>query len=187
MTDTMIQSLCSRSDYRVIRRNGAVVAFEPHKISTAMTKAFMAVAGPIIKKVLERARSNTSKAADGTGSVSSTGISGEGGGGAGGGGDDGDGDGNGDGDGDGDGPRRKPSPRRKHSPNAVLRRKSPSPPEPSTDRSHGRALLAFTAVTALLLGTVLAFGLNGQPALAEKVLGAFVSIATVAAAFLRPK
>ncbi len=179
MTDTMIRSVRSCGDYRVIRRNGAVVAFEPHKISTAMTKAFMAVAGPTIKKILERPRPNTSKAADSAGKVSSTGISAEGGGGTGGGGDDGDGDGNGDGDGDG--------PRRKSRPNAAPRRKSPSPPEPSTDRSHGRALLAFTVVTALLLGTVLAFGLNGQPALAEKVLGAFVSIATVAAAFLRPK
>ena len=35
----------ARGDYRVIRRNGAVVAFEPNKISVAMTKAFLAVAG----------------------------------------------------------------------------------------------------------------------------------------------
>jgi len=33
------------SDYKVIRRNGAVVAFEPGKISVAMTKAFLAVNG----------------------------------------------------------------------------------------------------------------------------------------------
>ncbi|MEK6686049.1 MAG: ribonucleoside-diphosphate reductase subunit alpha [Pseudomonadota bacterium] len=33
------------SQYRVIRRNGAVVAFEPGKISVAMTKAFIAVDG----------------------------------------------------------------------------------------------------------------------------------------------
>lgn len=56
MTDTMIRSVRSCGDYRVIRRNGAVVAFEPHKISTAMTKAFMAVAGPTIKKILESPR-----------------------------------------------------------------------------------------------------------------------------------
>ncbi|MEK7792803.1 MAG: ATP cone domain-containing protein, partial [Pseudomonadota bacterium] len=31
--------------YKVIRRNGAVVAFEPIKISVAMTKAFIAVDG----------------------------------------------------------------------------------------------------------------------------------------------
>jgi ribonucleoside-diphosphate reductase alpha chain len=33
------------ADYRVIRRNGAVVGFEPSKISIAMTKAFIAVNG----------------------------------------------------------------------------------------------------------------------------------------------
>ncbi len=33
------------SDYKVIRRNGAVVAFEPAKIAVAMTKAFLAVNG----------------------------------------------------------------------------------------------------------------------------------------------
>ena len=33
------------ADYKIIRRNGAVVAFEPSKISVAMTKAFLAVNG----------------------------------------------------------------------------------------------------------------------------------------------
>ena len=33
------------SDYKIIRRNGAVVGFEPSKISIAMTKAFLAVSG----------------------------------------------------------------------------------------------------------------------------------------------
>jgi len=33
------------SDYRIIRRNGAVVGFEPSKIALAMTKAFLAVNG----------------------------------------------------------------------------------------------------------------------------------------------
>jgi len=33
------------SQYRIIRRNGAVVAFEPNKIAVAMTKAFIAVNG----------------------------------------------------------------------------------------------------------------------------------------------
>src|SRR5512134_1382683 len=35
----------SLSQYRVIRRNGVVVGFEPAKISVAMTKAFLAVSG----------------------------------------------------------------------------------------------------------------------------------------------
>ncbi|MGE5337193.1 MAG: ribonucleoside-diphosphate reductase subunit alpha [Gemmatimonadota bacterium] len=33
------------SDYKIIRRNGAVVGFEPSKIAVAMTKAFLAVRG----------------------------------------------------------------------------------------------------------------------------------------------
>ncbi len=32
-------------DHKIIRRNGAVVAFEPSKIAVAMTKAFLAVNG----------------------------------------------------------------------------------------------------------------------------------------------
>jgi ribonucleoside-diphosphate reductase alpha chain len=38
-------SIAARGDYRILRRNGAVVAFEPSKISVAMTKAFLAVSG----------------------------------------------------------------------------------------------------------------------------------------------
>jgi ribonucleoside-diphosphate reductase alpha chain len=37
--------IATRADYRILRRNGAVVPFEPNKISVAMTKAFLAVAG----------------------------------------------------------------------------------------------------------------------------------------------
>ncbi|WP_426189332.1 ribonucleoside-diphosphate reductase subunit alpha [Massilia sp. DWR3-1-1] len=37
--------LAASGDYRIIRRNGAVVAFEPSKINVAMTKAFLAVHG----------------------------------------------------------------------------------------------------------------------------------------------
>lgn len=96
------------------------------------------------------------------------------------------GDSDGDGDGDSDGPRRKPS-RPKSSRVSAARRRPPSPSKTTLDRAHARALVAFTVVTALLLGTVLVFGLNGQPGLAEKVLSAFVSVATVAAALLRPK
>src|SRR5512138_3672226 len=35
----------SFADFKIIRRNGAVVAFEPSKIAVAMTKAFIAVRG----------------------------------------------------------------------------------------------------------------------------------------------
>ena len=35
----------SLADYKIIRRNGSVVGFEPAKIAVAMTKAFLAVRG----------------------------------------------------------------------------------------------------------------------------------------------
>ncbi|MCC6073316.1 ribonucleoside-diphosphate reductase subunit alpha [Massilia sp. GCM10020059] len=38
-------AIVANGDYRIIRRNGAVVAFEPSKIAVAMTKAFLAVNG----------------------------------------------------------------------------------------------------------------------------------------------
>ncbi|MDO8438814.1 MAG: ATP cone domain-containing protein, partial [Telluria sp.] len=38
-------AIASSGDYRIIRRNGAVVAFEPSKIAVAVTKAFLAVNG----------------------------------------------------------------------------------------------------------------------------------------------
>ncbi|MBZ2207764.1 ribonucleoside-diphosphate reductase subunit alpha [Massilia soli] len=39
------QAIVANGDYRIIRRNGSVVAFEPSKIQVAMTKAFLAVNG----------------------------------------------------------------------------------------------------------------------------------------------
>ena len=38
-------SAMPRNEYRVIRRNGSVVGFEPSKVAIAMTKAFLAVNG----------------------------------------------------------------------------------------------------------------------------------------------
>ena len=43
--DTPIAAPSAFSNYKVIRRNGAVVGFEPAKVSIAMTKAFLAVSG----------------------------------------------------------------------------------------------------------------------------------------------
>lgn len=43
--DSSIAPFVSYPDYKVIRRNGAVVAFEPSKVSIAMTKAFLAISG----------------------------------------------------------------------------------------------------------------------------------------------
>ncbi len=40
-----LQGFTVLPDYQIIRRNGAVVPFEPHKITTAMMKAYLAVHG----------------------------------------------------------------------------------------------------------------------------------------------
>ena len=42
---TEVRTRAALIDYKIIRRNGAVVGFEPGKISVAMTKAFLAVSG----------------------------------------------------------------------------------------------------------------------------------------------
>ena len=42
---TEMRSNSALADYKIMRRNGAVVGFEPGKISVAMTKAFLAVSG----------------------------------------------------------------------------------------------------------------------------------------------
>ncbi len=44
-TSTSAPATAFLADFKVIRRNGSVVAFEPGKISVAMTKAFLAVNG----------------------------------------------------------------------------------------------------------------------------------------------
>ncbi|MDO8300641.1 ATP cone domain-containing protein, partial [Lacisediminimonas sp.] len=44
-TSSSLQPQVSLVDYRIIRRNGSVVGFEPSKISIAVTKAFLAVNG----------------------------------------------------------------------------------------------------------------------------------------------
>ena len=45
VADTSAALRSAYPDYKIIRRNGAVVGFEPSKISVAMTKAFLAVNG----------------------------------------------------------------------------------------------------------------------------------------------
>ncbi|KHK50549.1 ribonucleotide-diphosphate reductase subunit alpha [Ralstonia sp. A12] len=42
---TAVAASAGYADYKIIRRNGAVVSFEPSKIAVAMTKAFLAVNG----------------------------------------------------------------------------------------------------------------------------------------------
>ncbi len=45
VSESGLQPRTPYSEYRIIRRNGAVVGFEPSKIAVAMTKAFLAVNG----------------------------------------------------------------------------------------------------------------------------------------------
>ncbi len=45
LSPSSVTSLANVSQYKIIRRNGSVVNFEPSKISIAMTKAFLAVSG----------------------------------------------------------------------------------------------------------------------------------------------
>ncbi len=45
LSPSSADSMAAIADYKIIRRNGAVVGFEPSKISIAMTKAFLAVNG----------------------------------------------------------------------------------------------------------------------------------------------
>ena len=45
VAESSVLSLSTYPDYRIIRRNGAVVGFDPGKISLAMTKAFLAIEG----------------------------------------------------------------------------------------------------------------------------------------------
>jgi hypothetical protein len=178
MTHSHDYSNAARADYRILRRNGAVVPFEPSKISTAMTKGFMAGVGGTSASISSAWGQATSASADAM-SVTSAGVDGASPGGAG-------GDEDGDDDGDGDGPRRRSRPRRKSPRTSAARRNTPAPKQ-KPDRAHSRALFAFALVTTLALGTVLACALNGQPNIAEKVLLAFGSIAGLATALLRPK
>lgn len=179
MTHSLDHSVAARSDYRILRRLGAVVPFESNKLSTAMTKALMAVSGgKSITQASAGSSQGDSSGADG-GSVASVGIDGASPGNSG---DDGDSDG----DGDGDGPRRKSRPRRKSLRTSAARRR-PLSSKTTPDRAHSHALLVFAFVVTLALLIVLACALNGQPNIAEKVLLAIGSITGLAAAFVRPK
>src|SRR5450755_2654952 len=45
LPEAAVVSQSAYSEFKIIRRNGSVVGFEPGKISVAMTKAFLAVEG----------------------------------------------------------------------------------------------------------------------------------------------
>jgi ribonucleoside-diphosphate reductase alpha chain len=64
MPETTASQESRYAQYRVIRRNGSVVAFEPSKVAIAMTKAFIAVNGgqgaasARVREQVSRIRSN---------------------------------------------------------------------------------------------------------------------------------
>ena len=192
MIEPMSQHICNRSDYRIIRRNGAVVPFNPRKIATAMTKAFLAVAGTSTK-VSEFGRSggsNTAASAVTAGAEGTIGSSGADGGSGGGGGASGD---DGDGDGDGDGPRRR---HRSLHRSSTYRTQVKSTTRhrqrinrTSTDHTapHRRALIALLCLPALLLFAAVVFVLLDYPALAHKTLLALGSVPLLAFRLVKPK
>ena len=161
MNDSM--NHVSTGDYRIIRRCGAVVAFNPAKLSRAFTKAFLAVTAT-------PARASTpclSLASDDTAGDTSGGAAlGESGGANG----DDDDDG-GDGDGDGDGPRRpsqqlrpvqrqtSQSPRRLVRFRAARRRTLPSY---DPDAPHRRSLISLVLLTVLILAAAVGFSHAGH-------------------------
>jgi hypothetical protein len=167
------------ADYRIIRRNGAVVAFDPVKVAHAMKRIANAVAGERItasKADKNSVDSDSSSAGDGTSTPSDC---------TSGGGDDGDG-----GDGDGDGPRRRSNKRPSRKPRSscstsASRRKSPPSLFPSAPSD--RALLAFVYLITLCVGSALLLTFTDHAEQAEKMLYSIGSAALLAYRMLKPK
>lgn len=177
------------SDYRIIRRDGAVVPFCPSKVAMSMVKAFYAIAAERNWSSSDGRPGSRTASVDAGSTESSGAESGGSGGGSGG---DGDGDG-GDGDGDGDGPRRRyrksnrsPSPRTKVKPRSGGRQRVP---RTSSDQSapHRRALIALLCLTTLLLLAAVVFVLLDCPSLADKTLIALGSVPLLALRLVKPK
>lgn len=172
----MIESMngCARSDYRIIRRNGAVVAFNPAKVTRVMRSIYEGVsAAPAINSApcLSVSKDDASGS---TGGESALGA-GEGA--------EGEGDGDG-GDSDGDGPRRRstkkpaskqfrPLPRSPSRPDA--RSSSPthrnnSDPESDHEAPHRWSLITLTTLTLALLAAAVEFAHIGYPWLASEAM-----------------
>jgi hypothetical protein len=180
-------TIVSRGDYRIIRRNGAVVAFEPAKISAAMTKAFLAAANAYKVKGATASVVAASVPLDDGGDTSGTSP----GAGTESGGDGDDDDGAGDGDGDGDGPRQprstSPIPGIRNSPVFPrLPRSKPSQVKP-TSTPHRDALVALVLLTTVVLLTGVALATLGFPKLSASVIASLTGLPSLAARFIRPK
>lgn len=175
--------IAARGDYRIIRRNGAVVAFDPAKIARAINKAYMAVAESykverspafvVAASVPLDEGSDTSGASPGAGGES---------------GGDGDDD---DGDGDGDGPRRSryasPPPKVRNTP-AVQRLPRSKPTQvTSISTPHRDALIALVFLTTVVLLTSVALAMLDFPKLSASVIASLTGLPSLAAKFIRPK
>lgn len=173
------------SDYRIIRRDGAVVPFCPSKVAMSMVKGFYAIAAERNRSSSDGRPGSRTASVDASSTESSGAESGGGGG-------ESDGDG-GDGDGDGDGPRRRyrksyrtPSSRTKVKPRSGGRQRVP---RTSSDQSapHRRALIALLCLTTLLLLAAVVFVLLDYPSLADKTLIALGSVPLLALRLVKPK
>ena len=173
----------AHSDYRIIRRNGAVVAFEPGKITRAMKKAYMAMAESCkVERSPAFAVAASVPLDEGSdASGASPGAGGESGG-------DGDDD---DGDGDGDGPRRSryasPTSQVRNTP--AVQRLPRSKPTQVTPIStpHRDALIALVFLTTIVLLTSVVFAMLDFPKLSVSVLATLTGLPSLAAKFIRPK
>ena len=185
----MIESMnsCSRGDYRIIRRNGAIVAFNPAKVARAVQNIYQAVSiSPAINQVpcLSVSKDDASGSAGGASALGA----GEGTGG------ESDSDG---GDGDGDGPRRrstKKSTSRQVSPLA----QPTSPPHARSrlsrhcDKSdheapHRWSLITLTTLTLALLAAAVEFAHSGYPWLASEAMAMAGGLPLLARRLVKPR
>jgi hypothetical protein len=175
--------MAAYDNYRIIRRKGAVVAFDPAKISIAMTKAYMAVAESYKVErspaFVVAASVPLDEGSDASGA--SPGAGGESGG-------DGDDD---DGDGDGDGPRRSrhasPPPKIRNTPAVQRLPRCKSTQVTTLSTPHRDALIALVLLTTVVLLTVVALAMLDFPKLAASVIASLTGLPSLAARFIRPK
>ncbi|OEZ64375.1 hypothetical protein JAB5_00250 [Janthinobacterium sp. HH103] len=170
----------AHGDYRIIRRNGAVVAFEPAKIARAMKRYMTVAESNMVERSLDSAVAASVLLDDGS---DTAGASPEAGGESGGDDDDGDG--------DGDGPRRSryasPTPKVRNTPAAPrLPRSIPTKATPIST-PHRDALVALVLLTTIVLLTGVVLAMLGFPKISASVIASLTGLPWLAAKFIRPK
>lgn len=178
---------CSRGDYRIIRRDGSVVAFNPAKVARAVQNIYQTVSiSPAINQVPCLSVSKD----DGSGSAGGASAPGAGEGAGG----ESDGDG---GDGDGDGPRRRsikksaskqvsPRPRSTSRPDAISR--LPRQRNKSDHEApHRWSLITLTTLTLALLAAAVEFAHAGYPWLASEAMAMAGGLPLLAQRLVKPR